>query len=379
MAEITTDVLVAGAGPIGLALAAELARLGVRALVVDAQAAGANTSRAAVVHAHTLEVLEPLGVAARLHAGGIEAPTFTVRDRDHVLAAIDFSGLDTRYPYALMISQADTERILLERLRELGGSVQRPRTLSGLRQDPHHVLASLDDGTLVRARYLVGADGMHSAVRELAGIGFEGASYQESFVLADVLLDGAAPRKEVILYLAPAGLMVLAPLPGGTHRIVATLADAPPSPGAELVQRLLDSRGPARETLSVKQVRWSARFHVHHRIASAYRAGRVLLAGDAAHVHSPAGGQGMNIGIQDAIALAPALVLALEDGRPDALADYEAQRRRVARGVIALTDRLTRLATVGPPLRPLRNLLVRTLAHSPALRRQMARRLAGLA
>lgn len=372
------DILVVGAGPTGLALAAELARLGVSVLAIDAQAAGANTSRAAVVHARTLETLEPLAVAKRLHAGGIEVPTFTVRDRDRVLAALDFSGLDTRYPYALMISQADTERILLERLRELGGAVLRPRTLVALRQDEQHVFAGLDDGSEVRARYLIGADGMHSAVRALAGIAFEGSEYQQSFVLADVKLAGSVPEKEVILYFSPAGLMVLAPLPGGSHRIVATLHDAPPDPGIALVQQLLDARGPARQPLAVQQVAWSARFHVHHRIAARYRAGRVLLAGDAAHVHSPAGGQGMNTGIQDGIALAPMLAAALQAGTPDALDRYQEQRRKAAVDVVALTDRMTRLATVGPLLRPLRNGMLRALMHSPALRLKLARRLAGL-
>ncbi|MGZ5198388.1 MAG: FAD-dependent oxidoreductase [Telluria sp.] len=378
MSVTTTDVLVVGAGPTGLALAAELARLGSQAVVVDAQAAGANTSRAAVVHARTLELLESLGVTEYLHSGGIEAPRFTVRDRDHVLAALDFSKLDSRYPFALMISQADTERILLERLKQLGGTVLRPRTLIGMRQDAQQVIASLDDGTTVHARFVVGADGMHSTVRELAGIAFIGGEYQESFVLADVAVNGVAPAAEVILYFSPEGLMVLAPLPGGTHRIVATLEDAPHNPGIELVQQLLDTRGPERNALTVKEVLWSSRFHVHHRIASQFRAGRVLLAGDAAHVHSPAGGQGMNTGIQDGLALAPMLVETLRTGTLDALDRYAAQRRQVALEVVALTDRMTRLATIAPLLRPLRNFLLRTLMQSPALRRQVARRLAGL-
>jgi 2-polyprenyl-6-methoxyphenol hydroxylase-like FAD-dependent oxidoreductase len=378
MTETTTDVLVVGAGPTGLALAAELARLQAPALVVDAQAAGANTSRAAVVHARTLEALEPLAVAGRLHAAGIEASLFTIRDRDHVLVSLDFSGLDTAYPYALLISQADTERILLGRLLELGGAVLRPRTLVALRQDKQQVFATLDDGVVVRAQYVVGADGMHSAVRELAGIAFEGGSYEESFLLADVELDGAVPDREVIMYLAPAGLMLLAPLPGGTHRVAATLKDAPRSPGTELVQQLLDTRGPTRKRLTVKRVLWGSRFHVHHRIAAHYRAGRVVLAGDAAHVHSPAGGQGMNMGIQDGIALAPMLVQALKIGTPEALVRYEAQRKKVALQVIALTDRMTRLATVGPALQPLRNLALRLSALSPALRWLLTSRLAGL-
>ena len=238
--------------------------------------------------------------------------TFTIRDRDRTLLSLDFAPLPTRYPYTLMVSQAVTEAVLLERLRELGGDVLRPRTLVGLEQDASHVDATLDDGSQLRARYVVGADGMHSKVRELAGIGFVGGSYSESFLLADARLRGGIPRDEVTLYFSSAGLVVVAPLPGGVHRIVATVDEAPESPCAADVQALLDARGPERDPVTVESVIWGSRFRVHHRIAERYQAGRILVAGDAAHVHSPAGGQGMNIGIQDAIALAAAISDALE-------------------------------------------------------------------
>ncbi len=193
------DVLVAGAGPTGLTLAATLLSRRVRVTVVDRQAEGANTSRAAVVHARTLEVLEDLGVVEKMTARGIHAERFTVRDRDRVLIRIEFGGLPTRYPYTLMISQAETEAILLARLTALGGSILRPRAVVDLAQDPDRVTATLEDGAWLSARYLVGADGMHSTVRERAHIGFSGGDYEESFSLADVRLSGGAPRDEVIL------------------------------------------------------------------------------------------------------------------------------------------------------------------------------------
>jgi 2-polyprenyl-6-methoxyphenol hydroxylase-like FAD-dependent oxidoreductase len=371
-------VLVVGAGPTGLTLAVALASRGARVAIIDRQAEGANTSRAAVVHARTLEALEQIAVSSRLTARGLKIPTFAVRDRDRILMNVDFSHLPTRYPYTLMISQAITESILVDRLRELGGEVLRPRALAGLEQDAEGVSAVLDDGSRFRSRYVVGADGMHSKVRELAGIGFAGASYAESFLLADVRLSGV-PRDQVGLYFSPAGLMVAAPLPDAVHRIVARVENAPESPGIADVQAILDERGPERDRPVVDQVIWGSRFRVHHRIADRYRVGRLILAGDAAHVHSPAGGQGMNTGIQDAIALSHALDTTLGSGNDAALDNYGATRKPVAEEVIALADRLTQAATVGRTWRPLRNLVFGLLGRSARFRSKLALRLAGLA
>ena len=374
---VDTDVLIVGAGPTGLTLATALAAKGVRTTVIDRQAVGANTSRAAVVHARTLEVLEPLGVAQTLVARGIPAQRFTIRDRDRVLVPIGFENLPTSYPYTLMISQAETERTLLEHFTRRGGAVQRPRTLVGLVQDTAKATALLDDGSRISARQVVGADGMHSAVREHAGIPFSGGSYAESFSLADVRISGAVPSDEVILYFSPAGMIVVAPLPGGVHRIVSTVDEAPEHPDVAFVQALLDTRGPQREPARVHEVLWGSRFRVQHRIADAYCAGRVVLAGDAAHVHSPAGGQGMNAGVLDAMCLADALVAALA-GDAGALEAYGAQRRPVAQQIVAMTDRLTRMAAIRPGLRGLRNLVLSTVSRLPVVRRQLAWRLSGL-
>ncbi|MBY0289120.1 MAG: FAD-dependent oxidoreductase [Mycobacteriaceae bacterium] len=372
-----TDVLVIGAGPTGLALAASLVARGVTTTVVDQQAAGANTSRAAVVNARTLEVLEDLDLARRLVKEGVEAPRFTIRDRGRTLIPIDFSALPTEYPYSLMVPQSTTERLLLQRLEELGGSVQRPRSVTAIAQDPDGVTATFEDGDVVRARYVVGADGIRSIVRQQAGIDFEGSVYDESFVLADVRLTGDAPHDQVILYWATAGLTVVAPLPDGTYRIVAPVADAPEAPSADFVQQILDTRVGANR-LEVTAVIWGSRFRVHHRVADTFRAGRLLLAGDAAHVHSPAGGQGMNLGIQDAVALAHALAAVL-DGAPDSLLDeYSESRRPIAKDVVAMTDRLTRLATLPRAARPIRNAVIGLAGRVPSIRLALARRLSGL-
>jgi 2-polyprenyl-6-methoxyphenol hydroxylase-like FAD-dependent oxidoreductase len=373
-----TDVLIVGAGPTGLTLAASLLANGVRVAIVDRQAEGVNTSRAAAINARTLEVLERLDVSRRIVKEGVKAPRFTIRDGKRVLIPIDFSALPSAYPYTLLLPQNDTERLLLDRVVELGGEVIRPKVLDSLSQGPDGVTAMFTDDSTVRASYAVGADGMHSTVREQAGIGFHGDKYEQSFVLADVRLSGEAPTDEVILFWARAGLTVVAPLPGGAFRIVAPVDDAPEVPTAELVQQILDDRGYGVGRMTVTDVLWGSRFRIHHRVADTYRSGRILLAGDAAHVHSPAGGQGMNLGIQDAVALADALTTVLGGAADRVLDDYAAARRPIAQQVITLTDRLTRLATLPRAARPIRNAFMGAAGRLPAVRRALAWRLSGL-
>ncbi|MGW6334649.1 FAD-dependent oxidoreductase [Nocardia rhamnosiphila] len=372
------DVLIVGAGPVGLTAAVVLTRLGHEVVIVDSQAEGANTSRAAVVHPHTLELLEPYGVTRPLVDRGLHTPDFTIRDRDQVLIAVPFDRLPTAYPYTLMISQADTEKFILQRLTELGVPVRRPVEVTTVVQDADLVTVTLADGEQIRARYLIGADGLHSTVREQAGIGFTGGSYAESFTLADVRVTGGVPKDEVILYFSPAGLVVVAPLPDDMYRIVATVDEAPHEPDVAFVQRLLDDRGPKAQPAVVQEVVWGSRFRVHHRIADRFRDRRILLAGDAAHVHSPAGGQGMNLGIEDAVTAATTLSRVLRGESPDLLDEHAAARRRTTESVVAIAGRLTSLATVPPAVRPIRNIAMRLAGRTALVRNKLAWRLSGL-
>jgi 2-polyprenyl-6-methoxyphenol hydroxylase-like FAD-dependent oxidoreductase len=376
----TTDVLIVGAGPVGLTLATALVAKGVRVVLVDKAAEGANTSRAAVVHARTLEVLETIQVSEELVKRGVIVPRFTVRDRDRSLLTVGFDELPTKYPYTLMVPQDITEEVLLDRLHAQGGQVHRPYEVASLEQDDTGTTATMTTGKVIRAKYTVGADGMHSTVREHAGIGFTGDTYAQSFVLADVRLDWEHQDDEVMLFFAPEGLVVVAPLPGGRHRIVATIDEAPEHPSREDVQALLDTRGPKAHPARVTDIVWSSRFRVHHRLADHYRSGRLFLAGDAAHVHSPAGGQGMNTGIQDALVLAGRLAAVLLEGVAESTLDeYEAERRPVAEEVVAFTHRMTRVATLGnAPLRGIRNAVLRALDWVPAVHRTMAMNLSEL-
>ena len=376
------DVVIVGAGPSGLTAACVLQAAGARILTVDAAEAGANTSRAAVIHARTLEVLDTIGVTGRLLADGVVVPVFTVRDQSKTLARLDFSNLPTRYPFTLMLPQSRTEQILAQRLAELGGHVDRRCTVTDVRtkQDGASVTVVGSDGQTrdVAARFVIGADGMHSVVRDAVGIGFEGGSYAQSFVLADVRLAWPLPGNEVQLFLSPAGLMVVAPLPGGHHRIVATMDDAAQTLTAEDIQALVGTRGPG--DAQVEEVAWSSRFRVQHRIATSYRKGPVFLVGDAAHVHSPAGGQGMNTGIQDATDLGDLLSRVIADGLPEPHLDcYQNRRRGVAQKVVSLTDRMTRMATLrAPGARLARNIAINLLLRNPALSRSLAKRIAEL-
>jgi 2-polyprenyl-6-methoxyphenol hydroxylase-like FAD-dependent oxidoreductase len=378
----STDVVIVGAGPTGLTLANTLAARGTSFVVLDQATQGGNTSRAAVVHARTLEVLDQIGVSDDLCRRGIVVPRFTVRDRDRVLLEVPFDGLPTRYPYTLMIPQNITEEVLAEHLIGRGGTVhwQHAVTRLDIRGSDVTVTVTRPDGTpgLLQARYVVGCDGLHSVVREQAAIGFTGDRYAESFVLADVQMDWPFPRDEVNLFFSPKGLVVVAPLPGQRYRVVATLDEAPERPTIADVQALLDQRGPRTAPASVRNVVWGSRFRVHHRIADAFRRGPLFLAGDAAHVHSPAGGQGMNTGIQDAATLARLLADVLAGG-DDRLDDYEASRRPVAAAVVTMTDRLTRAATARNPLaRTVRNTVLRLAGRLAPVRRALAMNLSEL-
>ena len=379
---VSTDILIVGAGPTGLALANALRHLGLDPLLIDRQAEGANTSRAAVVHARTMEVLEPLGITAKLLANGIKVALFSVRDGERTLAQVSFADLKTAYPFTLMIPQEATEAVLLDHLTGLGGTVVRPAQALAVRprEDGADVDIELNGATAtVATKWLIGCDGMHSVVREAAGISFEGSTYPEDFILADVHMDWPISREEVVLFFSTAGFIMVAPLPGvDRYRIVATVDDAPAAPDTAFVQEMMDQRGIAPGAAVVRSTVWSSRFRIHHRVASSPRAGRLLICGDAAHVHSPAGGQGMNTGIQDAVSLAEPLAAALR-GDASGLEKWALDRHRVAERVVDLTDKMTRVAALhSVTARRVRNLALTLVGHIPAAREAIVRRLSEL-
>ena len=375
-----TDVLVVGAGPTGLALALMLRQAGASPLVVDKLHAGHTTSRAAVIHAHTLDVLEPLGVTGRLMSEGLRLKKLSVRDRDRVLTGLNFDDLPTRHSCLLMVPPDRTEQALRDALADAGGGIEWGCEVRAITQLPDDVLVEMrspNGPRLVLAKYVVGADGMNSIVRKTAGIAFSGTSYEESFLLADVDMQWGPGRDEVMIFFSPEGPVVVAPLPGGERfRIVATYENPPDHPDVTDIQTLLDRRGPTSSGARVSNVAWSSRFRVHHRVADRYRNGRLLIVGDAAHVH----GHGMNTGLVDACVLGRLLADVISgNAADDALDRYETARRPVALSLLQLANRLTAMATLkGSVLRAVRNLLFRFIGLSPIASRQLTMNLSGL-
>jgi 2-polyprenyl-6-methoxyphenol hydroxylase-like FAD-dependent oxidoreductase len=358
------DVLIVGAGPTGLTLALHLAAFGVQARVVDRGLDRVHESRALAIQPRTLEVLTRFGITDDLVACGNPAVQLRMHVRGRVLAVpmFDLGLADTAYPYLLFLSQAETERILEAHLAAAGVTVDRGVELVDLSSTPDAAVATLRhrDGREehVLARYVVGCDGAHSTVRRLAGIGFgfgfEGSSYPQTFVLADVEADRVEPGAAHV-FLSERGMLFFFPLvTPAAWRLLAMRPRTDPTPADAPVtladvQAITDSYTDG--TVQLHDPVWMTNFRLHHRAATHYRAGRVFLAGDAAHVHSPAGAQGMNTGIQDAVNLGWKLAHTLQGVADPAVLDtYEPERAPVGTMVLRFTDRAFTIATSTNPI-----------------------------
>ncbi len=347
-----TDVLICGAGPTGLVLALRLARAGVRLRIVDAAAEPGTTSRALVVHARTLELYRQMGLADGLLAEGLpfRAANLWVRGRQVAHVEIgDFGRGVSPFPYLVVCTQDRHERFLIDALRRLGIEVERPIRLVALEAVPDRVRVrlALPSGVeeACEATYLAGCDGSHSKVRELVGVDFPGGTYSRVFYVADVEATGPVLNDQLHVALDEADLVAVFPLRGGsTCRLIGTVhADqADKSLGWDDVDR----RAPDRLGIRVERVNWFSTYRVHHRVANRFRVGRIFLAGDAAHVHSPVGGQGMNTGIGDAVNLSWKLADVVQGrAKPELLDSYEPERIAFARRLVATTDRAFTIAT----------------------------------
>jgi 2-polyprenyl-6-methoxyphenol hydroxylase-like FAD-dependent oxidoreductase len=384
-------ILIAGAGPVGLTLALALKRRGVDVRIIDKSAARTDKSKALVMWPRTLELMEIEGcVQPFLDAGmkGLGAQIMSGRDP---LAHVRLDQLPCRYPYALLIPQSETERVLEELLDGLDVRVERQVELldfsAGDAADAA-ITARLRHGdgrveTIVTP-YLVGCDGAHSTVRHGVGVDFEGSTMQSDFVLADAELDGDISATELTISWTRHGVLAIFPIIGNRFRIIVDLLDkgnaaaAGSTPTIEEVQALLDERG--WSDLKVHDPIWLSRFHINERKVRDYRHGRVFLAGDAAHIHSPAGGQGMNTGMQDAFNLAWKMAMVCHGAAmPELLDSYSPERSEIGRQVLRNADTMTKVAiTRNPVLREIRNVAAGTLGKLAVVRERMAQQLAEL-
>ncbi|ODU03654.1 MAG: hypothetical protein ABS81_13240 [Pseudonocardia sp. SCN 72-86] len=367
-------VLVVGAGPVGLTAAAQLARLGVTVRVVDALDTPTTESRAVSIHARSMEMLAALGVMPRLEALGRRIPAVEMVDghTGRTRARLEVTGAPTRHPYVLDIPQPDTEAVLAERAGELGISVERGTTLTAMTQDDDGVDVTLRTGDgeeTTRVGWVIGADGGHSSVRSFAGTALQGGFHGQHFAMADVDCETTWAPDAIRMFQHPDGLGMLFPLVGKRARIMFLVEDPgkdAPNPTLEQFQALADERMNGDVRLS--NPRWLTYFEIHHAQVPQYRFGRVLLAGDAAHIHSPAGAQGMNTGIQDAANLAWKLALVAQ-GRADAalLDTYNDERHPVGSMVVKMTTTLTDIGTATGAKAHLRDAALTLVGHLPKL------------
>ena len=376
-----TDVVVAGAGPTGLLLAGDLAAAGVGVTLVERRAEESNLTRAFAVHARTLEQFDARGVADQVIATG----NTVNRLRIFGGAAVELRSLPTRYPFVLVTPQYSVERVLEDRAVQAGATIRRGVRVRDLAQDAEGVTVDCEnaDGerSQVRASYVVGTDGHHSAVRGALGLDFPGASVVRSVVLADVRMSD--PPEGLLTFNANGqGLFFVVPFGDGWFRIIGRdpdheLPDDAPVDMAEIVELATRVVG---TNYGMHDARWMSRFHSDERQVRRYRVGRVFLAGDAAHVHSPAGGMGMNTGLQDAANLSWKLAAVVKDGVDDQLLDtYHDERHPVGKMVLRTSGGLIRAALLRPaPARAARDAVAALAFRTPPVRRRLARRVSGL-
>ena len=379
-------VLIAGAGPVGMTLALALRRQGVAVRIVDQAAARTEQSKALVIWPRTLELLDIQGCAQDFVAAGVRVGAARILAEGRERVHVHFGLARSAYPYALMIPQSRTETLLEQLLAAAGVAVERQVELLSFNDDGQGVSAQLRhaDGRVEQAgaAWLAACDGAHSTVRHALGLPFDGDTLASDWVLADVQIDGALPNAELTICWTPEGVLAFFPIGGRRFRVIADVGMAsdgvPPPPTLAQVQALIDHRGP--QGLRAHDPVWLNPFRINERKLRDYRQGRVFLAGDAAHVHSPAGGQGMNTGMQDAFNLAWKLALVLRGQAAPALLDsYSPERSAIGDQVLRNAGAMTRVALLhNPLLRELRDLAAGSLGRLPAIQQRIVDQLTEL-
>lgn len=344
-AAIDLDILIVGAGPVGLFLANECARRDLRWRIIEARSSQSEHSKALAIFPRTLEIFDMAGVVGPFLETANRVTSVAVIAHGRTLAHMRFAPEESPYPFIAMVPQDVTERLLVEQLQHKGGAVEYETSFVSAVQHDDHVSATLDQKgqrLLLNAAFVVGCDGAHSTVRHLLNLPFEGAEYDSLFMLADVETNETLPADELQLCPSEFGPAAIFPMSATRRRIVATIENAEgEAPTLDLVRQILRQRAP--KEIEARGLFWSSFFRIHHRQVAQLRVGRMFIAGDAAHIHSPFGGQGMNTGLHDVWNLVWKLDLVLHGhGNEQLLASYSAERRPVIKNVIETTHFLTR-------------------------------------
>jgi 2-polyprenyl-6-methoxyphenol hydroxylase-like FAD-dependent oxidoreductase len=377
------EILIAGAGPVGLTAACELARFGVPLRIVDKSAQRTDKSKALVLWSRTLELLDrgPRGASSFVNAGfKALAVNFVARDGE-LMGHVSMENVKSPFPYGLMLPQSETERLLEERLQGLGVTVERQVEVLGFKSSDAGIQATLRhaDGheETVSSNWLLGCDGAHSIVRHTLGMPFAGETLDSDWMLADVHLKGYPyPDTEASVYWHKDGVFVIFPILPGRYRVIGDLpmtsGAVTPAPTLEQVQAIIDRRGPGHMTAF--DPIWLAGFRINGRKVKDYRSGRAFLLGDAAHVHSPAGGQGMNTGMQDAFNLTWKLALVIRNTCGDRLLEsYSPERSAIGDEVLKAAARLTTIGTLkNSTLQACRNLVSHFMLGFTAVQQEFA-------
>jgi 2-polyprenyl-6-methoxyphenol hydroxylase-like FAD-dependent oxidoreductase len=395
---LNTDALIVGAGPVGLTMAAELARYRVPVRIIDKALRRTDKSKALVLWSRSLELIDRMGCGPSFVDAGMQVTGINITAAGSQIAHVSLDAVETTHPYALMIPQSETERLMEQHLNRCGVEVERGVELVRFTPAGERVIAVLrhpdQHEETLELPWLLGCDGAHSSVRHGLGMAFEGDTLPSDWILADLHLTGGPnPPNELALFWHGDGVLVMFPISPGRFRVIADVdaqpGDAqaggaqpgphPADPTLKEVQALLDRRGPGG--IQASNPIWLAGFRINERKVADYRAERVFVLGDAAHVHSPAGGQGMNTGIQDAVNLAWKLALVNRGlaGPEPLLQSYSTERSEIGRKVLADAGRLTTVATLRSGLlQSLRNHVAPLLLGLPPVRRAMTNAMAEL-
>jgi 2-polyprenyl-6-methoxyphenol hydroxylase-like FAD-dependent oxidoreductase len=359
-------------------MAAELKRRGVDCRIIDKQPHPTDKSKALAMHARTVELLDVVGIADKMIARGFLGHGASMFSQGKRVVHLIFDELDSKFPFVLLIPQSETEAGLIEYLDSMGVQVERPVELTVFQQTSNCVTATLKhaDGReeIVTAQYIIGCDGSHSTVRHTLDFPFEGTAYPDTFAIADVHVDWELPYDEVISFLEETGVLACFPMKGHRFRL---LLEIPGEKGPDEKPTMKEFEDVCKEYVPgrciISDPVWLTYFKIHRRMANQYRQNRAFICGDASHIHSPVGGQGMNTGMQDAFNLAWKLALVVRGEAPESLLDsYQQERHEVAKALLGGTDMATKVATLRNPVaQNIRNTLASVLMHFEVIQQRM--------